>query len=462
VEEEDEDEQDEEEDLEVDEEEQEEEQSDVEMEDAEEEGEGDEDEEEDEDAEERSKRRARRKKRTERVERERRSKRRRSAHDVDRRKKKRSDRERERETRKRKVKRSEREEREGRRHNRRTGKKRRPKQSESEEESEEEESVDESKLAPGTVIIKNGVSRMIGSLVVKPPQPPAPGQAGNPLLVPNLPTQWAASLAAQSSVKGYKGKGKGPGGKSAPLVKWKVSYDGNVNVRKSERLDSDSAEFGSLVKGDIVEQVGKEVRIETTQGVVVRMPITHPRAEKYPEPIGWVTRTAKDCDGPEFFEECQQANPAAAKGVKGKGKDAVAAGGGGKWGAPTYAPPTYPPPSYKGYQPTYKGYYQPTWKGDTSWKGADTSWKGAVDTSWKGTGKAAKGNKWNAYAQGNLTWTPGQKKEGETPEGKTSTASAPNVDGVKTEAAPAAAAAPKTAEAPTESQTDAEKVSVAE
>ncbi|CAD7943571.1 unnamed protein product [Amoebophrya sp. A25] len=133
-----------------------------------------------------------------------------------------------------------------------------------------------------------------------------------------------AGTASQSSSYGKGGKWK--------LKKWKVApLKSDIIVRDTQELAS--TETKRLREGEIVEQTGPELHLEVKdpntgvrRGYVTRMPITHPQAINYPQPIGWVTLSAKQLGGPEYFLPGPQAVEVQVGGKKGsaKGKKASA------------------------------------------------------------------------------------------------------------------------------------------
>ncbi|CAD7963111.1 unnamed protein product [Amoebophrya sp. A120] len=214
-------------------------------------------------------------------------------------------------------------------------------------------------IAPGQVVmapeqVQYAVSAAAAPRMISAQPGIAPGSLGyvEPTIIPTT----------TSSSSGH-GKGYGKGGKWR-LKKWKASRE-DIIVRETKELQS--KETKKLREGEIVEQTGPEVQVEIqgqTRGFVTRMPITHPAAKNYPEAIGWVTLSAKQLGGPEYFVE----GPSTVTMNPGKGK-----------------------------KPSKPAWTAPPWQSAKSW--------GAPAKSTWGKGKKAAPTYNKGGPKGNLTWS---------------------------------------------------------
>ncbi|EER06074.1 hypothetical protein Pmar_PMAR028263 [Perkinsus marinus ATCC 50983] len=134
---------------------------------------------------------------------------------------------------------------------------------------------------------------------VPPPTQPQPRQA--PFAAPPITTP-------QRNEDGYK---------------WRAIRD-DALVRAT--CEPDSAPVASITNGEIVEQCGQRIVL---QSGIIRIQIRHPSHPSFPAPLGWVTLTAESAGGVRYFEkgpdkvrynDSQTSAVYGGKGGKGKGK----------------------------------------------------------------------------------------------------------------------------------------------
>ncbi|EER09741.1 hypothetical protein Pmar_PMAR020035 [Perkinsus marinus ATCC 50983] len=124
---------------------------------------------------------------------------------------------------------------------------------------------------------RNGSSMVANRQPPPPPLPPPtqPQSRRNSFNVPPVTTP-------QRNEDGYK---------------WR-SIRGDALVRAT--CEPDSAPVASITNGEIVEQCGQRIVL---QSGIIRIQIRHPSHPSFPAPLGWVTLTAEPAGGVRYFEK---------------------------------------------------------------------------------------------------------------------------------------------------------------